>query len=95
MRGNVRKDNWKRHLDWFERELEPTLDEELRKAFYEALDQAPDLRTQYDTLADRIGSRRKHLSEEMRRERDHLIGELRRLLARSIIQPSRSAQGDV
>jgi hypothetical protein len=83
LRGNVTTDNWKSHLAWFERELEPILDEELRQAFYEALDQAPSLRTQYDALADQIGSRRKHLSDEMRRGRNHLIGELRRSLARS------------
>ena len=33
LRGNVRKDRWKAYLDWFEREVEPQLDEELRQAF--------------------------------------------------------------
>jgi hypothetical protein len=83
LRGNVRKDRWKRHLEWFEREKQPTLDEELRQAFYDALEQTPELRAQYDAVAAKIGGRRKHLTQEMRQERNHLIGKLRRLLARS------------
>jgi len=83
LRGDVRKDRWKAHLDWFKRELEPQLDEELKQAFYGALDQAPELRAQYNALAAQIGSRRKHLPDEMRWGRNHLIGELRHLLARS------------
>jgi hypothetical protein len=87
LRGDVRKENWRAYLDWFERDLkrnlEPGLDEELKQAFCKALDQAPALRVQYDAVAEQIGSRRKHLSEEMRSERNRLIGALRRVLARS------------
>ena len=83
LRGDVRRDRWKGHLAWFKREVKPTLDEELKQAFYKALDRSPELRAQYDAVAEQIGSRRKHLSWEMRRERNCLIGELRRLLAHS------------
>ena len=85
LRGDVRKDRWKLHLDWFRRAVEPTLDEELSQAFCDALDLAPALRAQYDAVAEKIGSRRKHLTGEMRRDRNRLIGELRRLLARSCL----------
>jgi hypothetical protein len=83
MRGDVRRDRWKGHLAWFKREVEPTLDEELKQAFYQALDRSPELRAQYDAVAEQIGSRRKHLPWEVRQERNCLIGELRRLLAHS------------
>jgi len=83
LRGDVQRDKWKGHLEWFEREIEPTLDEELRQAFYDALDRTPELRAQYDVVAEQIGSRRKHLSGEMRRGRNRLIGGLRQVLARS------------
>lgn len=85
LRGDVRKDRWKWHLDWFRRAVEPTLDEELRQAFCDALDRAPALRAQYDAVAEKIGSRRKHLTREMRWDQNRLIGELRRMLARSCL----------
>ncbi|HUW14501.1 MAG TPA: helicase-related protein [Anaerolineae bacterium] len=85
LRGDVRKDRWKWHLAWFAKEKESEIDEELRQAFYDALDEVPDIARQYDTLAEVIGPRRKHLTWEMRSERDHWIGDLRRLLARSCL----------
>ena len=83
LRGGVRKDRWKAHLDWFKRELEPQLDAELKQAFFDALDLDPELRARYDALAEQVGSRRIHLSDEVRWERNRLIGDLRHLLARS------------
>lgn len=85
LRGDVRKDRWKRHLAWFAREKESELDEELRQAFYDALDEVPDIRRQYDSVAELIGPRRKNLTWEMRSERNSLVGDLRRLLARSCL----------
>jgi hypothetical protein len=83
LRGNVRKDRWKAYLDWFEREVEPQLDEELRQAFYEELDRTPVLRAQYQAVAEMIGPQRKYLTHEMRWSRNELVGKLRQLLARS------------
>jgi len=82
LRGEVGKDVWRGHLEGFEREVAPTLDEELSQAFYSALDETR-LRAQYDAIAAEIGGRWKHLTPEMRQERNQLIGELRHLLARS------------
>jgi len=83
LRGNVRRENWRAYLGWFKRDVEPRLDEELRGAFYKALDEIPELRTQYEEVAENIGGRRKHLTDEMRGARNRWIGRLRRLLARS------------
>ena len=83
LRGEVRKDRWKSYLDWFKRELKQQLDEEIEQAFCDALDQDPGLRARYDALARQIGSRRINLSDEVRRQRNSLIGDLRHLLARS------------
>jgi len=85
LRGDVRPDRWRSYLAWFKREVAPALDEELKQAFFSALDEVPQLRTRYDAVAELIGPRRKHLSPEMRSERNYWIGDLRRLLARSCL----------
>jgi tRNA C32,U32 (ribose-2'-O)-methylase TrmJ len=81
MRGPVQKKRWRRHLEWFEREM--SVDEELAEAFHAALAEEPALRSQYETLAKEIGSRRRRIPQALRRERNRLIGNLRRLLART------------
>jgi hypothetical protein len=83
LRGKVRWENWRAYLGWFERDVEPKLDEELKQAFYRALDDTSELRARYEEVANQIGGRRKHLTDEMREARNRLIGRLRRLLARS------------
>jgi hypothetical protein len=83
LRGSVTKGNWRAYLRWFEGEGGPSLDEELRQAFYEELDRKPALREDYERVAAKIGPRRKHLTHEMRWSRNELVGRLRQLLARS------------
>lgn len=83
LRGRVRKDYWRNYLDWFEGGGGPNLDDELRVAFYEDLDRTPALREEYERVAEQIGPHRKHLTVEMRRSRNDLVGKLRQLLARS------------
>ena len=87
LRGDVKRKNWRGYLDWFQRELQsdedgkPKLDPSLSQAFYRALDATPHLRTEYETVAQRIGGRRKHLDGGMRWVRNKWIGKMRRLLA--------------
>jgi len=83
LRGNVGRESWRAYLRWFEQDLEPEIDTELEQAFYKALDEDPNLSKQYDQVAELIGGRRKHLTDEMRSARNRLLGKLRRLLARS------------
>ena len=83
LRGTVTKENWRAYLRWFAGDDGPELDEELREAFYKELDARPDLREEYERVADLIGPLRKHLTWEMRCSRNELVGRLRQLLARS------------
>lgn len=83
LRGSVGKDNWRAYLQWFEGDSGPKLDQELCAAFYQELDHNPALLEEYERVATMIGPRRKHLTQEMRRSRNELVGELRQLLARS------------
>lgn len=83
LRGNVQQENWLAYTKWFERDIAPILDTELRQAFYKALDAAPNIREQYEQVAAQVGGRRKHLTWEMRHSRNQLVGDLRHLLARS------------
>jgi len=81
LRGDVGKKRWKDTLDWFA--ASQNIDRELQEQFILELNQAPELKQQYDIVAELIGSRRKHLTSEMRAQRNRLIGKLRHLLASS------------
>lgn len=81
LRADVGKRRWQEALDWFEKSEE--IDQELQEKFICALQEQTHLRSEFDELADMIGGRRKNLSSEMRVARNHFLGELRRLLAKS------------
>jgi len=83
LRGRARADRWKAYLDWFVRDPGSRPDPELSAAFYRELERTPEIRTRYEEMAAQIGSRRTHLSDEERGKRNRLVGDLRRLLARS------------
>lgn len=78
LRAGVRKGNFKKLIAWYDQKEE--IDGDLATAFHRELDRRPDLRETYGRLAEEIGYRRKHIPPEARRERDALIGKLRRLL---------------
>lgn len=82
LRGNVRQENWQACLKQLAQDA-ATLDSDLREAFYNALDATPDIRERYGQMAAQIGGRRKHLTQEMRQDRNQFVGDLRHLLARS------------
>jgi len=82
LRGTVHKENWQPYLPRFRRRNASRLDEEIQRAFYEALDRQPELRVQYEELADMIHPLRTNLTRPMRRARNAWVGEMRRLLAR-------------
>jgi hypothetical protein len=81
LRGNVYKRNWRWHLDQFGQEK--SIDDELKESFFTELAGHPALRARCESLSSAIGSRRKHIPQELRCERDAWIGELRHMLARS------------
>ena len=81
LRGDVGKKRWQELLDWFN--TSQNIDRELQDSFITELHKEPGLRQQYDHVAEIIGGRRKHLTYEMRAQRNKLLGELRRLLASS------------
>jgi len=81
LRGDVNKGNWN-HRKWsFDNNEE--IDQTLQEAFLAALDQHPEIRSDFDQLADLIGSRRTRLTWEMRQKRNIWIGQLRKVLAQS------------
>jgi hypothetical protein len=81
LRGDVTKVNWRWYIDSFE--INETIDCELQEGFTNELLKQPDLREQYDRVADAIGSRRIHLNKEMRYARNIFISNIRHLLAQS------------
>ena len=81
LRGDVGKRRWQELLDWFD--ASQNIDLELQENFISALQKEPGLRDQYDQVGALIGGRRKYMTSEMRQHRNKLLGDLRRLLARS------------
>ena len=81
MRSSVQKKNWRPSVAWFRKNKE--IDATLQSAFEKELISHPELREQYEDVAEKIGPRRKHIPSEVAYERDRLIGNLRRVLARS------------
>ncbi len=81
LRGDVGSERWKGHIAWFQQSEQ--IDQELQKAFIQALQQRPELRRQYDDLASEIDSRRRNLNSAMRSGRNAFIAEMRRMLAKS------------
>lgn len=81
LRAGVQKGNFKKYIAWYDEN--ESIDEPLAQAFYQELAEHPDFRERYEALAEGFGYRRVNIPIEMRRERDRLIGELRRVLARS------------
>ncbi len=84
LRAGVQKGNFKPLIAWYEKYEE--IDEDLAKAFFKDLDAKPELKEKYESLAEKIGYRRKHIPAGVRSERDRWIGKLRRLLARSSLK---------
>lgn len=83
LRGRVHKENWERYLHNFQQQRASEIDGEIQRAFYTLLDAHPELRAQYEVLADLIHPLRTHLTEEMRKKRNVWTGELRHLLAQA------------
>jgi hypothetical protein len=81
LRGDVRADRWIEQINWFKDN--ESIDSGLENTFITALNQLPDLRSQYDGLASEIDPRRKRLSPTMRSDRNIFISKMRRLLAKS------------
>lgn len=81
LRGDVGKKRWKELIDWFE--TSQKIDRELQEKFIQELYLAPEFRQQYDDVAELIGGRRKHLTDEMRAHRNRFLGKVRHLLASS------------
>jgi len=84
MRGDARKNSFKRTLRYFN-EIE-TIDTDLEKDFVKALRNRPDIQELYDEAASMIGPRRKNLTYTMRVKRNRFLGELRGLLASSSLE---------
>ena len=81
LRGDVTKTNWNYYKRSFDHNEE--IDQTLQEEFLAELDKHPELKEDYDQLADLIGSRRTNLSRDMRQQRNAWIGGLRKILARS------------
>ena len=86
LRGNVRRDRWRRHLSWYEDWARQQMDPGLASAFYDALELRPELRQQYDAVAQLVGGRREKLTAQMSSQRNDLLGKLRTLLAQSSLR---------
>jgi len=80
LRAGVQKGNFRRYIAAFDRE---EIDADLQEAFNKELDRRPELRREYEQIAEAIGYRRSLIPYEMRAARDAWIGKMRRLLARS------------
>lgn len=86
LRGDIDKENWPGFLHSFKRERKQhPMDPELARLFCEALEKTPELRREYDAVASDIGARRRYIPDELRWRRNHWIGGVRRLLARTCL----------
>ncbi|MFV2045409.1 MAG: hypothetical protein ACC700_19530, partial [Anaerolineales bacterium] len=81
LRAGVQKGNFRRYIAGFDQN--EIIDPDLQAAFYREINRRPDLRRDYEKVAEAIGYRRKHIPPDMRAARDTWIGKMRRLLAHS------------
>lgn len=81
LRADVKKERWAWEMQVFHRDQK--IDQDLHDQFLADLGRNPDLLKQFEELVTEIGSRRKHTPDELRWERNRLIGQFRELLARS------------
>ncbi len=81
LRADVGKERWAWEMQAFRRDK--TIDQDLHDQFLAELGRNPDLLKEFEELVTEIGGRRKHTPDDLRRERNRLIGQFRELLARS------------
>jgi hypothetical protein len=86
LQGSMGKDSWRRYLDEFQAIHGGSIDQNSTKSFLAALKGRRDLRRRFDELCGRFSRSRENIPEADRRDRNALLGELRRLLARSCLQ---------
>ena len=81
LRGDATKKNW-RYYKWsFDHNSE--IDLTLQEEFLKELERHPELRSQFDDIAEMMGARRTRLKWEERSYRNDWIGKLRKILAHS------------
>lgn len=83
LRADVKRENWKAWVHWFQTKQATNIDQQLQDSFLSALHSNPDLMREFEELVREIGGHRKYTPDELRWERNRLIGEFRTLLART------------
>lgn len=83
LRCTVRtKEGWQRRIDEFEGEISG----ELEQAFLDNLKKEPDIRKEFRRLSKDFARYRRHIPWKARDDRNHLVSELRRVLAETCVQ---------
>lgn len=85
LQGDAGVDSWQSYLHWFRTEG-GEIDAGLRQDFLRELDKHPEVQERFWQACERFSRARKHIPREDRELRNAVVGELRRMLARSCIK---------
>jgi hypothetical protein len=83
-RAGVAKGNFIHYVESFRRNAH--IDLKLANLFYEELDRNPEIYERYLDLARQVEPQTIHMPQELKRERDRIIGDLRKMLARTSLK---------